>query len=71
MLLLINLIFLTSGRRQVPSRMSAMLPRAARRSRAELALRAELLDELRAIARKSPLTLVFAARDELHNQAVV
>jgi uncharacterized protein YeaO (DUF488 family) len=48
-----------------------MLPWAARRSRAELALRAELLDELRAIARKSPLTLVFAARDELHNQAVV
>ena len=42
-----------------------------RRYRAELALRAELLDELRAIARKGALTLVFAARDELHNQAVV
>jgi uncharacterized protein YeaO (DUF488 family) len=41
------------------------------RYRAELASRVELLDELRAIARKGPLTLVFAARDELHNQAVV
>jgi uncharacterized protein YeaO (DUF488 family) len=43
----------------------------SRRYRAELASRAEQLDELRAIARKGPLTLVFAARDELHNQAVV
>jgi uncharacterized protein YeaO (DUF488 family) len=43
----------------------------SRRYRAELAPRAEQLDELRAIARKGPLTLVFAARDELHNQAVV
>ena len=42
-----------------------------RRYRAELAPRAEQLDELRAIARKGPLTLVFAARDESHNQAVV
>jgi uncharacterized protein YeaO (DUF488 family) len=42
-----------------------------RRYQAELASRAEQLDELRAIARKGPLTLVFAARDELHNQAVV
>jgi uncharacterized protein YeaO (DUF488 family) len=42
-----------------------------RRYRAELASRAEQLDELRAIARRGPLTLVFAARDELHNQAVV
>ena len=31
----------------------------------------ELLSELRTIARKGPLTLLFAARDELHNEAVV
>ena len=42
-----------------------------RRYQAELAQHADLLDELRAMARKEPLTLVFAARDETHNQAVV
>ena len=42
-----------------------------RRYRAELARRPELLKELRAIARKSVLTLVYSARDERHNQAVV
>jgi hypothetical protein len=31
----------------------------------------ELLGELRAIARNNTLTLVFAARDELHNEAIV
>jgi uncharacterized protein YeaO (DUF488 family) len=42
-----------------------------RRYEAELAHHAELLDELRALSRQQPVTLVFAARDELHNQAVV
>lgn len=42
-----------------------------RRYAAELANRADLLDELRNTARKKPVTLVFSARDELHNQAVV
>jgi uncharacterized protein YeaO (DUF488 family) len=42
-----------------------------RRYRAELAASAHLLGELRAIARTGPLTLVYAARDEHHNDAVV
>jgi uncharacterized protein YeaO (DUF488 family) len=41
------------------------------RYRAELAARSKLLDELRALARDGPLTLVYGARDELHNDAVV
>jgi uncharacterized protein YeaO (DUF488 family) len=32
---------------------------------------AEQLVELKRLARKGPLTLVYAARDELHNGAVV
>ena len=42
-----------------------------RRYRAELAGKAELMDELRALARARPVTLIFAARDEAHNEAVV
>jgi len=42
-----------------------------RRYEAELVQRVDLLDELRAMARTGRLTLVFAARDETHNQAVV
>ena len=42
-----------------------------RRYEAELSSRVALLDELRAIARSGRLTLVFAARDALHNDAVV
>jgi uncharacterized protein YeaO (DUF488 family) len=41
-----------------------------RRYRAELKKKPELLGELRKLARKGPLTLVYAARDEQHNQAV-
>ena len=37
----------------------------------ELAAQAALLDELRALARDAQLTLVYAARDEAHNNAVV
>ena len=40
-------------------------------NKAELAHKTELLGELRAIAQNNTLTLVFAARDELHNEAIV
>lgn len=42
-----------------------------RRYKAELAGKKELLDNLRELARKSRLTLVYSAHDEAHNQAVV
>lgn len=42
-----------------------------RRYRAELADNRSLVDELRAIASRRTLTLVYSARDEQHNQAVV
>jgi uncharacterized protein YeaO (DUF488 family) len=42
-----------------------------KRYRRELAGRADLLGEVRGLARKAPLTLLFAARDEAHNEAVV
>ena len=42
-----------------------------RRYRAELAPHGEKLDELRRRAREGTLTLVYAARDEEHNDAVV
>lgn len=41
------------------------------RYRAELSQHEEFLSELRTIARKEPLTLIYAARDEDHNEAVV
>jgi uncharacterized protein YeaO (DUF488 family) len=41
------------------------------RYQGELSDRAAELDELRALACQGPITLVFAARDELHNDAVV
>ena len=37
----------------------------------ELDQQPELVEQLREQARKTPLTLLFAARDETHNQAVV
>lgn len=42
-----------------------------RRYAAEVRARPELLDELRALARAGVVTLVYAARDEAHNDAVV
>jgi uncharacterized protein YeaO (DUF488 family) len=42
-----------------------------RRYMAELRPHSELLDELRALARRGPITLVFAARDTEHNEAVI
>lgn len=41
------------------------------RYKAELAGKKELLDELRDLAKKGRLTLVYSAHDEAHNQAVV
>jgi uncharacterized protein YeaO (DUF488 family) len=37
----------------------------------ELRAHPEQIDELRALARQGPVTLVYAARDEEHNDAVV
>ena len=37
----------------------------------ELRQKSELVDELRALARKGPITLVFGAHDQTHNDAVV
>ena len=42
-----------------------------RRYRKEIAGHAELLKHLREIARKGPITLVYSAHDEVHNDAVV
>jgi uncharacterized protein YeaO (DUF488 family) len=42
-----------------------------RRYTVELREHAEELRELRSMAGRSPITLVYAARDELHNDAVV
>lgn len=42
-----------------------------RRYKAELTQKRELVGQLRDLARQGPLTLVYAARDEVHNQAVV
>ena len=42
-----------------------------RRYKAELAQKRELVGQLRDLARKGPLTLVYSAHDEAHNQAVV
>jgi uncharacterized protein YeaO (DUF488 family) len=42
-----------------------------RRYKAELSHKKEALVELEGCARKGPLTLVYAARDEDHNEAVV
>jgi uncharacterized protein YeaO (DUF488 family) len=42
-----------------------------RRYAEELRQRPELLEELRTLARKGPISLVFAAHDQAHNDAVV
>jgi uncharacterized protein YeaO (DUF488 family) len=42
-----------------------------RRYAAELAEHREQLDELRQMAARGPITLVYGARDEAHNDAVV
>jgi uncharacterized protein YeaO (DUF488 family) len=42
-----------------------------RRYAAEVYEHSDQLAELRALARKGPITLVYSARDEIHNDAVV
>lgn len=42
-----------------------------RRYRAELAQHADILKDLRRRAREGPITLVYSARDEIHNDAIV
>jgi uncharacterized protein YeaO (DUF488 family) len=42
-----------------------------RRYTAEVHVHSDLLSELRRLARKAPLTLVYSAHDENHNDAVV
>jgi len=42
-----------------------------RRYQAELAKKRQLVDQLRELSRQGPLTLVYSAHDEAHNQAVV
>ncbi|HEY4212698.1 MAG TPA: DUF488 domain-containing protein [Steroidobacteraceae bacterium] len=42
-----------------------------RRYEKELARKTELLDALRQVARQGALTLIYAARDEQHNHALV
>ena len=42
-----------------------------RRYRAEVDNQPEQLAELRALAQRRPITLVYSARDELHNNGVV
>jgi uncharacterized protein YeaO (DUF488 family) len=41
------------------------------RYRAELAQHPQILKDLRSRARRGPITLVYGARDEAHNDAVV
>jgi uncharacterized protein YeaO (DUF488 family) len=42
-----------------------------RRYAEEVRRNADLFDELRGLARRGPITLVYSARDEAHNDAVV
>jgi uncharacterized protein YeaO (DUF488 family) len=46
-------------------------PDFRRRYKVELRQHAALLDEIRQLARRSPVTLVYAARDKAHNEAVI
>ena len=46
-------------------------PEFRRRYRAELRRHPEIVEEIRKTARAGPVTLVYAARDEAHNDAVV
>jgi len=46
-------------------------PEFRRRYRAELRHHPELLEQIRDATREGPVTLIYAARDEEHNDAVV
>lgn len=49
----------------------ARWPEFQRRYRAELQTHQPLLDQIRALAAKGPVTLIYSARDEDHNDAIV
>jgi uncharacterized protein YeaO (DUF488 family) len=49
----------------------ARWPEFRRRYAEELSQHLEELEELRALARQDPITLVYSAHDELHNDAIV
>jgi uncharacterized protein YeaO (DUF488 family) len=42
-----------------------------RRYKAELRKQPEALEEIRRLARRNPVTLVYGARDQVHNEAIV
>jgi uncharacterized protein YeaO (DUF488 family) len=42
-----------------------------RRYKAELRKEIEALEEIRRLARRNPITLVYGARDEVHNEAII
>ena len=46
-------------------------PEFRRRYKLEIREHSDQLEKLRALARKGPITLVYAAHDEVHNDAVV
>ena len=47
------------------------MPEFRRRYELEILEHSDQLEKLRALARKGPITLVYAAHDEAHNDAVV
>lgn len=49
----------------------ARWPEFQRRYRAELQTHRPLLDQIRALAAKGPVALIYSARDEDHNDAIV
>ena len=49
----------------------AQWPEFCRRYSIEIRQNAELLSALRSLARETPMTLVYSAHDELHNDAIV
>ena len=49
----------------------ARWPEFQRRYRAELQAHQPLLDQIRTLAAKGPVTLIYSARDEDHNDAIV
>ena len=61
----------STGLRQWFGHDPARWPEFQRRYRSELTKHAEALDRIRALAKKQTVTLVYSARDEQHNDAVV
>jgi uncharacterized protein YeaO (DUF488 family) len=61
----------TTGLRQWFGHDPARWEEFCRRYRAELKANPEAVEALRALARQGRVTLVFGARDEVHNEAVI